>query len=460
MINLTERLVDYAAKLHYEDLPENVANVQKRSLADALACMVAGTGYSKESKAFVRYALSQSSAGRCTLIGASERTLPALAALANGALSHVLDFEDSHEKALVHPNSVSIPTLMALAQEKGNISGKQFITAMVLASDICCRLDFAIREDLLKYGWNMPPIHGGMGAVMGAGNMLGLDAGQIQDAIAIQMTSMSSSGQAALSKESVIRAVRDGFAAQSAVGAVLLACEGLPARFDRALEGELGYYHAYARDQYEPDTVLDELGERFESANISFKPWPCCRATHAALEIVRRLSHENAIKPEEIENIHIVMQEIGRMVFEPAQVKYKPRLAEIAKLSMPFVIGTMLEYGAVELESFSDERLRDPAVLSCAEKVSYEIDEALTKESNKQTTVRIKMRDGRSFIAENKFPLGCKENPLSDEDMYSKFNDCMSAGIKKFSDDRIKRIFDVIMSIDKEKNINDLFNML
>ena len=270
MTNLTERLADYASNLRFEDLPEKVVYVQKRSFADALACMVAGTGYSKESNAFVRYALSQSSSGRCTLLGAEEKTLPGLAALANGALSHVLDFEDSHEKALVHPNSVSIPTLMALAQEMGNISGKQFIASMVISSDICCRLDLGIKEDLLKYGWNMPPIHGGMGAVMGAGNMLGLDAGKIQDAIAIQMTSMSSSAEAAISKDSVIRAVRDGFAAQAAVGSVLLAKEGLPARFDQALEGKFGYYHAYARDNYDPEIVVDGLGERFESANISF----------------------------------------------------------------------------------------------------------------------------------------------------------------------------------------------
>jgi len=460
MIALTEQIAEYAAKLRYEDLPGNVIEVQKRSLADGLACMVAGTGYSKESRLFTSYALSQSRGGRCTLLGSDEKTLPGLAALANGALSHVLDFEDSHEKALVHPNAVSIPTLMALAQETGNISGKEFLTAMVVASDVCCRLDLAIKEDLLKYGWNMPPIHGGMGAVMGAANMLRLDAGQIQDAIAIQMTSMSSSGQAALSRDSVIRAVRDGFAAQSAVGAVLLAREGLPARFDRALEGELGYFHAYARGHYEPEAVLEGLGERFESANISFKPWPCCRATHAALEIVRNLARQNEIKPEDVENIHIVMQEIGRMVFEPVEVKYRPKLAEIAKLSMPFVIATMLEYGTVELESFSAQRLSDPKIAGLAQKVTYEIDKTLTKASNKQTIVTIKMNDGRSYTAENRFPLGCVENPLSDEDMYSKFFDCMSAGIKKFSAEKIKRIFNIIMNIEKEQNINDLFVML
>ncbi len=460
MTNLTEQLAKYASNLRFEDLPEKAVYVQKRSFADALACMVAGSGYSKESSTFVRYALSQNRRGRCTLLGAEEKTLPGFAALANGALSHVLDFEDSHEKALVHPNSVSIPTLMSLAQEMGEVSGKQFITSMIVASDICCRLDLGIKEDLLKYGWNMPPIHGGVGAVMGASNMLGLDAEKIQDAVAIQMTSMNSSAQAAISKDSVIRAVRDGFAAQAAVGAGLIAKEGIPARFDQALEGKLGYFHAYARGNYDPETVVDGLGQHFESAEISFKPWPCCRATHAALESVRALKKEHKIDPREIENIHLVMQEIGKMVFEPPEIKYNPSLAEIAKLSMPFVIGTMLTYGAVELESFSEERLHNTEVLSCARKVTYEIDETLTKEQNKKTVIIMTMKDGRQISAENKFPLGCSENPLSDADLYAKFKSCMGSGIKAFSQTQIDQLFNIIMSLDSIGNINNLLDLL
>ena len=460
MTNLTERLAEHAACLSFEALPEKAVFVQKRSFADALACMVAGTGYSKESGAFVRYALSQSSGGKCTLIGSEKRTLPGLAALSNGALSHVLDFEDSHEKALVHPNSVAIPALMALSQEVGGVSGRRFITAMITASDICCRLDLGIKEDLLKYGWNMPPVHGGVGAVMGAGNLLGLDKGQIQDALAIQMTSMSSSAQAAISRDSVIRAVRDGFAAQAAVQAALLAREGIAARFDDALEGKLGYFHAYARDNYDPEVITDALGERYESMNISFKPWPCCRATHAALECVRNLKNEHGIDPENIESIHLVMHEIARMVFEPPEVKYSPALAEMAKLSMPFVIGAMLTYGAVELESFSEERLHDSKVLACARKVTFEVDEALTKEQNKKTAVTVTMKDGTRYFAENELPLGCVENPLSDAELFAKFKNCMSSGVKAYSQARIQQVFDMIMSLESLEDIGSLLSLL
>ena len=148
------------------------------------------------------------------------------------------------------------------------------------------------------------------------------------------------------------------------------------------------------------------------------------------------------------------------MVFEPPEIKYKPGLAEIAKLSMPFVIGTMLTYGAVELESFAEERLHDPEVLSCAKKVTFEIDETLTKEQNKKTKVTVTMKDGRRIFAENEFPLGCTENPLSDADLYAKFKNCMGSGRKAFSEAEIQQIYDTIMSLECTDNINNLLSLL
>ena len=115
---------------------------------------------------------------------------------------------------------------MALSQHIGGVSGRSFLTAMALASDICCRLDLGVNEDLLKYGWNMPPIHGSMGAVLGAGKLLDLDEGQLADAVALNLCQATCSGEAANSAGSAVRTVREGFAAQAAVQSALLAGRG------------------------------------------------------------------------------------------------------------------------------------------------------------------------------------------------------------------------------------------
>ncbi len=239
-MNITIRLVKHAANLRYKDLSKSVIEVQKKSIADSIACMIAATGADRGIHAVYDTAFELGGPGNCTMFSSMRKTTPMTAALANGALSHFLDFEDSHELALVHPNEVSMPVMVALAEYEGTKSGKDFLTALVAASDICCRLDFGISEDVLKYGWNMPPIHGGMSAVIGACNFLGLSEEQTLDSIAMNMSQVTSSGEAAFSSESVIRSIRDGFAAQASVLSVLTAAKRISTKFNDAFGGDNG----------------------------------------------------------------------------------------------------------------------------------------------------------------------------------------------------------------------------
>ena len=126
--------------------------------------------------------------------------------------------------------------------------------------------------------------------------------------------------------------------------------------------------------------------------------------------------------PEEIREIHIVLQEIGRMVTEPREAKYRPRSAAVAKFSLPFVVGTAVVYGAVGLDSFTAERLSDPAVSSVADRVVCEIDPSLTKEQNKHTDITIRTARG-DFHRHLEHPLGCVEHPMGRERMRRKFFD-------------------------------------
>lgn len=455
---LTETLISYVRNTEFETIPGHAISVQKKSLADLLAVILAATRLDEAGNAVTRFAAAQGN-GPCTLLGSSQKTTPMLAALANGAYAHALDYEDSHEKATVHPNSASFPALMALSQSTGNISGKDFLTASVIASDICCRLDLGADEDLLKYGWNMPPIHGSMGAVMGAGKLLGLTKDQISDAIALNLCQCTCTGEAANSKKSVLRTVREGFAAESAVKSVLLALSGVKAGLETPFEGKLGYYHMYARDHYTPEKITDGLGKRFESEFISFKPWPCCRATHTSIEAALNLMKEHGIRADEIQSIHIVMQEIGKMVFEPAEVKYRPKSPSIAKFSMPFLLGTVMKYGEVTLESFSPERLSNPDILSLGDKVTCEFDPSLTKEQNKYTDFIMKTTKG-TFKTHMEYPLGCIENPMSEDQMKEKFFQCSSLASKGYDRGRLEAIYDLIASLEEVKDMKELFDLL
>ncbi|MBR5730536.1 MAG: MmgE/PrpD family protein [Firmicutes bacterium] len=455
---LTRVLAEHAVSVRFEDLPKEAVEAQKASAADMLGVMLAATGLDKASKAFSELA-AREGAGRCTILGRQEKSGPIMAALANGALVHALDYEDSHETATVHPNSAAFPALMALSQHIGGVSGRDFITAMAVASDICCRLDLGANEDLLKYGWNMPPICGSLGAVMGAGRLLGLDEERMMDAIALDLNQVTSSGEAANSRGSAMRTVREGFAAQAAVQSALLASIGVPAAFEQAFEGKLGYYHMYARDDYDPGRVTEGLGKIFQSAFISFKPWPACRATHTSIEGVLRIMNEQGLKAEDIQSIEITLQEIGRMVTEPGDVKYRPDSAAIAKFSLPFVVATAVRFGGVDLGSFSEERLRDSDTLAMCDKVSCRIEQSWTKAQNKFTDLRMVTAKG-TFELHLEHPLGCLENPMTSEDRLRKFRECASFSAKKYSEAQIAEILDTIDRLEDLDDMSRLFGLL
>jgi len=442
----------------YGDIPAAALAAQKQSLADMLAVMLAATGLDAASAPFAAFA-AEEGRGRCTILGREEKTSPMLAALANGALVHALDYEDSHETATVHPNSAALPALMALSQHIGGVSGRSFLTAMALASDICCRLDLGVNEDLLKYGWNMPPIHGSMGAVLGAGKLLDLDEGQLADAVALNLCQATCSGEAANSAGSAVRTVREGFAAQAAVQSALLAGRGVPARFETPFEGKLGYYHMYARDNYTPEKVLEGLGTVFQGQFISFKPWPSCRATHTSIDGVLTLMREHHIEPGEIQSIHITLQEIGRMVTEPRDVKYRPRSAAIAKFSLPFVVGTAAVCGQVGLDSFETERLSDPAVLAMGDKVTCAIRPDWTKEQNKYTDLTIRTVRGE-FSLHLEHPLGCVEHPMGEEALRRKFSDCAARAKKPICPERLEQLYGTILHLEELEDMNGLFDLL
>lgn len=455
---LTQILANHAVNTKYEDIPKEMLLIQRRSFIDMLGVMIAATKLDVSGPLFANYAANWGN-GKCSILGREEKTTPVLAALANGSLTHALDYEDTHDFAPVHPNSTSFPAAIALSQQLGNISGKEFLAAMVVAGDICCRLDLTSNEDLLKHGWYSPPIHGAIAAAVAAGRLLHLNEKQMMDAVSMAACQFTCIAECANSKASAIRTVREGFASQAGVQAALLAKEGVPAAIETLLEGKLGYYHAYTHDNFTPSRFVDGIGTKFENIKVGFKPWPACRVGHPSLDAVLGLVKEHDIKPEEVISIDITLHESGRMLFEPKEAKLRPTSPSMAKLSLPFVVGTAIVYREVGLGSFTDERLNDKAVLSIADKLNVSINKEWTKIDSRKSIVSIKTTRGE-FTASRDTCLGCTDNPMSDDDIYRKFIDCGLNGSKKYSVETLNIIYEKAMKMDEISNMTEILDLI
>lgn len=459
-MDITNRLVRFWKELEYEKIPSYVIQKQKNVLIDNLSVMEAATRLEPSCRDFVRYAEQYSKPGKSTVLGGDMKVMAPFAALANGALAHALDYEDSHDTAFVHSNAVTIPSLLAVAEEMGNVDGKRFLTAMVIGSEVTCRLALGLNKDLLNYGWYMPPIHGSIGAVFAVAKLMDLPEEQLLDAVALNMNMYTCSGEVVNSRHSVIRLVRDGFAAQAAVTSCMMAKNGIRAGFEQPFEGNKGYYMAYARGNVTWEKIVDGLGGEWESAKVSMKPWPCCRATHTTLTGLKGILKEHRIKQEEIKEIHIKAGEILRMVLEEHEVKYHPESIMNAKMSIPFAVGLLLADGDVTLDGFKRERLQDETVSSFAEKVTYEILPETDRTRPQAVEITVLTEDGKRYCCKAEHPLGSMENPMELKDIYKKYCQCMGYSYKVMKKGAIEELFKRLSCLETCDNINEIIKML
>lgn len=458
---LSSTLAAFVAGTTYDDLPIRTREMAKRCVLDALGVSLAATGHADVCRPFRELAIEQGGRPECTLLGSDVRVPATAAAFANGALAHALDFEDSHDGALLHPNAPTIPAVLAVSEAYGPVSGRDVITAVALGCDVACRMGLALDVALDRYGWYPPPMIAAFGATAAVGKLLGLDAAQLVDAFSLSLCQATCSAELKTSPHSDVRAIRDAFPAQLAVTSALLARKGVRG-FDRPIEGTAGFFALYARGAYSPNALTGALGERFEIDRVSFKPWPSCRGTHAFIEAAQALARTHKIDAQAIESIELVGSRINRMLAEPLAQKQRPATAIDAKFSLPFTVSVALRRGNVTLDDFTPEALQEEGTLALAARVRYAVSETLPDKGIEtlHASMTIRMQDGRTLATEITEPLGSERRPVDDELLVGKFRDCARRASHRPSAESIDAWARQILSLEEVDDMRPLVRSL
>jgi 2-methylcitrate dehydratase PrpD len=414
---LSQAIAEHVASATVESLPPGAVAGARRSLLDALGVTLAASTLGDGVGPFVDLVVADGGAPTSTVIGYGHKVPAAAAAFANGAMAHALDYEDAHDGALVHPNATTVPAVLALAETR-RASGREVLTAMAVGCDLVCRLGLALRADPAEDGWYPPAILQPFGAAAGAARMLGLDADATLDALSLTLTQITGTAEMTRGARSVVRGVRDAFGAQAGVRSAQLAAAGVHG-FDHPFEGGSGLFALYARSRFEPAELLDELGDRYEGAFLTYKPWPTCRGTHAAIEAALSM-RAGGLDVDSVTEIVVTGAPLNRMLCEPAEQRRAPAVAIDAKFSLPFTIGRALVHGTVGLDAFTPDALRDPDVLGLAGLVRYEIDPDESPGAATRCRLAVTTRDGMTTATVDPAPGG-PERPMSDEDLRAKF---------------------------------------
>ncbi len=298
----TRRLADYAAGLAFDDLPGDVLERAKHTIADCIGAMI--YGYELPwSQMIVGYAERTGGHGKSRILGCGGGLVSApAAALANGSLAHAFELDGpTKPRAGVHPSATIFPALLAVAQERG-MGGRRVLTAFVAASEIAIRIGRATRKSNEHRGFHGPSTTGPFGAAVGTALLLGLDAAGVTNAMGI--AGSLASGLIQFSRAGtggMVKRLHFGRAAESGVLAGSLAAEGFTGPPD-VLEGELGFLRAFC-DETDVGALMRRLGEDFVTLSICMKRFPCHGTAQAPLQALEAIRAEHAFSGQEVEDI-------------------------------------------------------------------------------------------------------------------------------------------------------------
>jgi 2-methylcitrate dehydratase PrpD len=331
-----------------------------------LGCAIAASGTAAATSA-QGVAERFPSGGSATVIGLRAGYHPTTAALANGTLAHALDFDDTHTGSIAHISAVVVPAVLAVGEASG-ATGAEALAAIVLGSETVTRVGAVGAPTYMQSGFHPTSVAGVFGAAAAAARILGLTPEETAHALGIA-GSMASGIFEYLGDGSTTKAMHAGWAAHCGIMATMLASAGGhgPAR---VLEGRFGVFATHFR--LTPEHIDDwDLGIRWESSEISSKPYPACHFLHSSLDAGRALRDEG-LDPSDITDIVVkVPPPAVPLVLEPSEHKRAPRTPYEAKFSLQYSLAAMLRDGRVGLDTYEPERISEPETLALAARVRF-----------------------------------------------------------------------------------------
>jgi len=357
--------------------------------------------------------------GPCTAIGHKRGLSAASAAFVNGTAVHGEDFDDTFEGGPVHAGAVIVPAVLAACERHG-AGGQAALLGIAVGVETMCRLSTVVPKGVHRAGFHPTAVFGAVGAAAGVGATLGLNAGQMVNALG-NVGSMASGIIEYLAEGAWTKRLHPGWAAQSGLRAALLGRAGFIGP-RTVFEGVHGLFNGFTHTQDgNYDALLGDLGKRWVTETLAFKPYPCGTMTHPYIDCARRLA-ARGIKPGDVTEIVCETAEgILHRLWEPLADKQRPPNGYAAKFSTPYCLARGFVRGGVGLDAFTDEAVRDAEVLELAGKVRYEVDPDNPYPNNFTGHIRATLRDGSTVEERQPHLRGGAHEPLTRRDIEEKF---------------------------------------
>jgi aconitate decarboxylase len=455
-MNYTRALATFAAELDYEQIPDAVRERLKLLILDALGCALYGAALPWCD--ILRRTLRAVDKGSdCTIWGTRERLSAPHAALANGTQVQSFELDDVHRAGVLHVGAVVLPALIAIAEQRRNLSGRDFLAAATAGYEVGPRVGLCMGPEHIGQGWHSGATVGVFAAGAAAARALHLDSGKAVHALGIAGT--QAAGLMAAQYGAMVKRMHAGRASQSGLYGALLAEQGFTG-IENVFEAEYGGFcttFSRSQDRFRLAELSAGLGSTWQTMGVALKFYSCVGSNHTTLDALRALQAEHRFGAADVEHITVHGSQVTA---DHVGWKYAPAGMTAAQLNLPFCAATLLIEGDCFVAQFQPGAERDARRIALAERVTVLADPAITAKGAKhrhEVRVEVELRDGRRLARTQETPRGGDENFASDADVVAKFEKLAGHALPA---KRVAELRDAVLGLDKLRDAAELGKLL
>ncbi|MCF7823059.1 MAG: MmgE/PrpD family protein [Candidatus Marinimicrobia bacterium] len=462
--SIARQIAEFAVGLKYEDLPDEVIYEVKRYLYDSIGCAYGSMG-THDVQSMLEIYQEMGGAAESKVIGFGD-ALPAVStALVNSLMIRALDFNDIYWKDdPSHPSDI-IPAALSTG-ERVDASMKDVIVAIVLAYEFEQRMCLFAKPGVRERKWHHATLTQFVSPIV-AGKMLGLTVDQMVNAVGINGSHNHTIGCPTAGKLTMMKNTVDPMAVQSGVFAALLAQKGYSGT-EKVFEGKEGFMDAFVgwnakeekikptdmegRDgisswSWDVEALVGGLGKSYKILECGMKAFPTEALTHTHISCALNAMIKNDLDYTDVKEVKVTaFAQAYDILFDPT--KYRPESRETADHSLPYCMAAAIVDKKITTQSFSAEKLKDPAIFEVIDKIKGEpsLEFEAMFPAKQPSRVVVTTNDGRSFEEYLEYPKGDPREPMTLQDLENKFNSLASAVL---SQERLKEVKDLIFDCEQ-----------
>jgi aconitate decarboxylase len=448
---VTPALGKWVSGLTLDNVPQDVADHLKTCLLDSLGCGLFGAAQPWGVIAG-NVAVAMSGGGASSLFARAETVSPGDAAMANGTAIHGFELDDAHVSSSLHPGAVTVPAALAVAEAR-DASGADLLVALAAGYEVGLRVGICAGVSHSTSGYHVTGTVGTFGAAAAAARLLRLSPSQTAHALGIggtQAAGLYSARTGAMTKR-----FHAGRASQSGTMAAFLAEQGFTGSPD-VVEASFGGFMSTMHGQFAPETILDDLGKRWEIARVGLKPYASCASSHTIVDGVLDL-RRRGLTADNLARLSIRMSKKGQLnVGWP----YKPGEVITAQMNGYYIAAVTLRDGDAFIDQFTQARLADPNILELLPRIDIVHDPELDRGgAAKRHAVRVDatLSDGRTISAFVEQRRGSAEHPLSSAEAEQKFRRLAATSLSELAAAEAMKI---AQRIEREPGVRPLMSLL